>query len=378
MKIRKLFGFVLAAAMLLCAVPAMAAGTGSASAKLVPESALEMTLSPTVVTDNNSVIEITLTNKSTYTTYNYGTTFSLEAAVDGKWSNVSGYGGYYASTGYSLAPGKSVTLKLSLAGYALTSGTYYHLVGTAYDTRCRVRETVSAVFVFNKTAASQWHNNWSNNSSSGNATIEPSYTYYEYRYATERVNVRTGPSTSYKIIGVLNAGEQVKLTGYTGKWSQVIYNGQVAYVFTKYLTATAPTGGNTVQPIQPTESTTLYTTANLNFRKGPGTKYGIIGTINAGTPVTYLGTSGNWTKVSCGGYTGYLFTKYLTTKTSTTGNIVIGSTVSGYVPGYGWVENVPTTGTSVYVPGYGWIKTDSVTTTPGSAWKTGSSATWGK
>ncbi len=360
MKLRKLFGFVLAAAMLLSAVPAMAAGTGSASAKPVPESALEMTLSPTVVTDNNSVIEITLTNKSTYTTYNYGTTFSLEAAVNGKWSNVSGYGGYYASSGYSLAPGKSTTLKLSLAGYVLTSGTYYRLVGTAYDTRCGIRETVSAVFVFNKTAASQWTNGWSSSSSS--AKVEPSYTYYEYRYATERVNVRTGPGTSYKVIGALDAGEQVKLTGYTGKWSQVIYNGRVAYVFTKYLTATAPVGGSTVQPVQPTESTTLYTTANLNFRKGPGSKYGIIGTINAGTPVTYLGTSGKWTKVSCGGYTGYLFTKYLTTKTIGSGNIVIGGTASGYVPGYGWVENVPTTGRTGY----------------GSAWNTGSSATWGK
>ena len=120
------------------------------------------------------------------------------------------------------------------------------------------------------------------------------------------------------------------------------------YIATKleiknYLFARGPT-----RPAQPTWGTTLYTTTNLNLRKGPGTKYGLIGTIRVGTAVTFVEKSGNWSKVVCGDYTGYVFTKYLT-----------GTAPAGYVPGYGWTSgsyypnNTTTSTPSGYVPGVG-------------------------
>lgn len=370
MKTRKLICFALAAVMMLCAVPALAAGNSgwNSSTRYVPESALEMTLSSSMVSDTNSTLRITFTNNSKNTNYSFGDVFSLEVARDGRWVSAGGYSGYYPSWGYTLAPGKSITLNLSLAGYDLSAGVYYRLCKSVYDERCRLSEMLYAEFYYYNNANSPWNGSggWSNPSTPS----APDYGYYEYRYATERVNVRTGPGTKYGIVGVLDAGEQVKLTGYSGKWSQVVYRGQVAYVFTKYLGKNAPSNPSIpVQPVQPGWGTTLYTTTNLNLRKGPGTKYGLIGTIRVGTAVTFVEKSGNWSKVVCGDYTGYVFTKYLTS-----------TAPAGYVPGYGWSNGwtggwsgstgSSTSAPSGFVPGVGlFVPGSGSTGSTGFGWR---------
>ncbi len=337
MKTRKLICFALAAVMMLFAVPALAAGPGGwgTPPQYVPESALEMTLSSNMVTGTKPTLSITFTNKSKLTNYSFGDSFSLEVARDGRWVPAANYSGNYPYWGYTLAPGKSISVNLSLAGYDLSAGVFYRLGKSVYDERCRISETVYAEFYYDKNYGSGWNggSGWSGPSTPSTPST-PNYGYYEYRYATERVNVRTGPSTKYGVIGVLEAGEQVKLIGYSGKWSQVIYRGQVAYVFSKYLGKNAPSSPSVPTPPAQGYGTTLYTTTNLNFRKGPGTKYALIGTLKPGTPVTFIEKSGNWSKVSCAGYTGYVFTKYLTSTPPT-----------GYAPGYGWSNGC-------YYPGY--------------------------
>lgn len=350
MKTRKLICFALAAVMMLCAVPALAAGNSGwgTTPQYVPESALEMTLSSNMLTLANTTLSITFTNKSKLTNYSFGDSFSLEVARDGRWVPAANYSGNYPYWGYTLAPGKSVSVNLSLAGYDLSKGALYRLGKSVYDERCKISETVYAEFYYDKNYGSGWSGGWSGPSTPSNPST-PNYGYYEYRYATERVNVRTGPSTKYSVIGVLEAGEQVKLIGYSGKWSQVIYRGQVAYVFTKYLGKNAPSYPSVPTPPSQGWGTRLYTTTNLNLRKGPGTKYGIIGTLRVGTAVTFVEKSGNWSKVVCGDYTGYVFTKYLTS-----------TAPMGYAPGYGWTNGYyypgysgSTTPPSGYVPGMG-------------------------
>lgn len=372
MKTRKLICFALAAVMMLCAVPALAAGNSgwNSSPRYVPENALEMTLSTAMVTKANSTLRVTFTNNSKHTNYSFGDAFTLEVARDGRWVNAGGYGGYYPSWGYTLTPGKSITMNVSLSGYDFSAGVYYRLGKSVYDERCRTSEMVYAEFYYDKNFSDNWNSGWNNNgnNNNGNWNNGNDYNYgrYEYRYATERVNVRTGPGTKYGIVGVLDAGEQVKLIGYSGKWSQVVYRGQVAYVFTKYLGTYAPTTPTQpAQPTQPTWGTTLYTTTNLNLRKGPGTKYGLIGTIRVGTAVTFVEKSGNWSKVVCGDYTGYVFTKYLT-----------GTAPMGYAPGYGWTNGYyypgysgSTTPPSGYVPGVGLFVPGTSSNNSGFGWR---------
>ena len=83
MKTRKLICFALAAVMMLCAVPALAAGNSgwNSSPRYVPENALEMTLSTAMVTKANSTLRVTFTNNSKYTNYSFGDAFTLEASI---------------------------------------------------------------------------------------------------------------------------------------------------------------------------------------------------------------------------------------------------------------------------------------------------------
>lgn len=60
-----------------------------------------------------------------------------------------------------------------------------------------------------------------------------------------------------------------------------------------------------------------YTTTSLNVRKGPSTKYQIIGTIPVNTEVTISGENYKdfeWLQVNYNGQAGYINTKYLSTQ----------------------------------------------------------------
>lgn len=70
-------------------------------------------------------------------------------------------------------------------------------------------------------------------------TSEPKFTVTEVtatKYATQSVNVRSGPSTDYDKIGGLTTNQEVQVTGQASTgWWRIQYNGSEAYVSDKYL-----------------------------------------------------------------------------------------------------------------------------------------------
>ena len=70
-------------------------------------------------------------------------------------------------------------------------------------------------------------------------TSEPEFTVTELnatKYATQSVNVRSGPSTDYDKIGGLTTNQEVQVTGQASTgWWRIQYNGSEAYVSDKYL-----------------------------------------------------------------------------------------------------------------------------------------------
>ena len=70
-------------------------------------------------------------------------------------------------------------------------------------------------------------------------TNEPEFTVTEVtatKYATQSVNVRSGPSTDYDKIGGLTTNQEVQVTGQASTgWYRIEYNGGEAYVSGKYL-----------------------------------------------------------------------------------------------------------------------------------------------
>ena len=56
---------------------------------------------------------------------------------------------------------------------------------------------------------------------------------------------------------------------------------------------------------------TRYATTSVNVRSGPGTKYSIVGGLNRGDRVEWLGSEGKWGRVRYGGMICYVYGKYL-------------------------------------------------------------------
>lgn len=121
------------------------------------------------------------------------------------------------------------------------------------------------------------------------------------------LNFRSGPSTSYSIIGSLQKGQQVEYISESGSWAKVKYNGVTGYVHGDYLTKSTSTGISTSQ------GTTQYvnSTSGLNVRSGAGTTYSKLGTLEYKEKVTVLSTSNGWAKINYKGQAGYVSSSYL-------------------------------------------------------------------
>ena len=145
-------------------------------------------------------------------------------------------------------------------------------------------------------------------------------------YATDAVNVRSGPSTGYYIVGRLEKNDMVMATGrvcdgwYEIQWGSYGY----AYVAGNYLSYSKyepgynpdyncyPGNRGVTLKVCPDCGDTYYSTTALNVRRGPSTKYSIVGSLNRGQKCTVVGKSGNWYKLlTADGSDAYASAKYL-------------------------------------------------------------------
>ncbi len=123
----------------------------------------------------------------------------------------------------------------------------------------------------------------------------------KYLYTTEPVNLRTGPSTRYQVITELPLGEQVEYIGKSGSWTKVFWNGQIGYVFSKYLSSD-----------RITEGSIAVAKSNVYVRTGASTKYKRLGKLQKGETVQIIGVSGKWLKIIWNEKTGYAYRSYFT------------------------------------------------------------------
>ena len=106
--------------------------------------------------------------------------------------------------------------------------------------------------------------------------------------ATANLNVRSGPSLNSGVIGLLQAGTTVTLTGtVSGQYSQISYRDQRAWVATAYLGSGAST------PDQIQNTTQARATADLMIRTSSGSNFTSLGDIAKGTVVNLTGKKTN-------------------------------------------------------------------------------------
>ncbi|KHD84337.1 mannosyl-glycoprotein endo-beta-N-acetylglucosamidase [Heyndrickxia ginsengihumi] len=133
--------------------------------------------------------------------------------------------------------------------------------------------------------------------------------------------LRSTASTSGSVLASLDPGTSVTVLSTSGEWSKVQVGSKTGYVHTEYLTSTKPSSTS-----NSSSSTTKTTTKYVNVDKGShlilrstaSTSGSVLASLDPGTSVTVISTSGEWSKVQVGNKTGYVHTEYLTsTKPST-------------------------------------------------------------
>ena len=151
-----------------------------------------------------------------------------------------------------------------------------------------------------------------------------------YVTASAGLNLRKGPSTSYAVIKTLSKGTEVTVVSSSNGWSKVSVGGVTGYLSSDYLSSTKPSTGSSSSNESTSNSTsTMYTTDRLNLRKGAGTSYSVITTLDKGIAVTVHSSSNGWSKVSVNGMTGYVSSSYLSsTKPSNSSSSTDSSTSS--------------------------------------------------
>jgi len=157
--------------------------------------------------------------------------------------------------------------------------------------------------------------------------------------ARSGLNVRSGPSTAYSIIGGLVSGATVQVYSVENNWAKIEYGGQ-AYACASYLAkisdGSPPSGGGSGDSVSSagdifieedvggsgaspsasgsSASLSVYKVtarSGLNVRSGPGTNYGRIGGLTNGAEIQVQSIDGGWAKIDYNGSTAYASASYL-------------------------------------------------------------------
>ena len=136
-------------------------------------------------------------------------------------------------------------------------------------------------------------------------------------YAITTVNIRTGSSVNDALLATYHKGDSILRTGIGDNgWSRVWYNNQDAYMWSKYISTTKPVEEKPVEvkPVYEKVNQTVYATAGVNVRTGPGTNYDIYKTLSKGDSVTRIGIGDNgWSKISLNNKEYFVKSSYLST-----------------------------------------------------------------
>ena len=129
---------------------------------------------------------------------------------------------------------------------------------------------------------------------------------------TSNLRVRQAPSTSALTIGYLLGGQEVEITGESGEWYKINFNGKVGYSHKDYITKISNGSSNNNNGSTVTEKDgTVNATDGLRVREGAGTNTKILGVLTHGSAVKIVDTNGSWYKIKYGSGYGYVHKDYI-------------------------------------------------------------------
>ena len=123
------------------------------------------------------------------------------------------------------------------------------------------------------------------------------------------LNVRSGPSTSYKIVTTVKKNDKVNILQSSNGWYKIeTASGKQGWASASYISiSNNDTNNNT----NTSENIAIVNTDGLKFRTGAGTSYSIIKVLNKGEKVEVISESAGWSKVRYDSRLGYVASQYI-------------------------------------------------------------------
>lgn len=117
------------------------------------------------------------------------------------------------------------------------------------------------------------------------------------------LNIRSGPSTSYRTIGKLDKGTMVEVISKHDEWAKIRYNKRLGYVYSIYLDEIINKNNN--------ETIKKVNYDFLNVRDGASTQNSIIGRLKRNDKISVLSENNGWSKIDYNGKIAYVSSRYL-------------------------------------------------------------------
>ncbi len=156
------------------------------------------------------------------------------------------------------------------------------------------------------------------------------------------LNVRSGASTSSKVIGSLSGNSKVTIVGEEGVFYKIEYKGSHGYVAKEYIKDITGSNNNsnqgTTTPEKPSTPETTQKTgivnvsSSLNVRSGASTSSKVIGSLSGNSKVTIIGEEGAFYKIEYKGSHGYVAKEYIKDVTGSNNNSNQGTTTTPEKP----------------------------------------------
>ncbi|OAS84966.1 MULTISPECIES: SH3 domain-containing protein [Metabacillus] len=135
--------------------------------------------------------------------------------------------------------------------------------------------------------------------SSGNGTVESKATGLRFR---------SGPGTSFGVIGVFEKGKTATYLDKSGEWIKISYSGKQGWVAASYVKTNGNSNKATPSKVKKTAS---ITATSLNVRKTPSTKGTRVGSLRKNASVTIIQEQGGWAQIETNAIKGWVHSDYL-------------------------------------------------------------------
>ncbi len=122
---------------------------------------------------------------------------------------------------------------------------------------------------------------------------------------THSLNIRSEANTYSNVVGQAYSGESLDITGRSGDFYEIYYNGGTAYVHGDYVERQVVANG-------------VVTASILNIRNGADTYCDVLGQLAEGDGVAITDIDGEWYEITLGNGFGYVHSSYIWTDTAIT------------------------------------------------------------